>query len=145
MEEKELTGQIIRNFYTVYNTLGYGFLESVYQNAMMLELVGSGLRVEPERGIAVSYNGRVVGTFAADLVVEDRVIIELKAKERLINADEAQLTNYLRATEIEIGLLFNFGRSPEFKRKYFSNANKKLTADQSDEVLLKALFVDDPF
>lgn len=145
MEEKELTGQIIRNFYTVYNTLGYGFLESVYQNAMMLELVGSGLRVEPERGIAVSYNGRVVGTSAADLVVEDRVIIELKAKERLINADEAQLTNYLRATEIEIGLLFNFGRSPEFKRKYFSNANKKLTADQSDEVLLKALFVDDPF
>lgn len=145
MEEKELTGQIIKDFYTVYNTLGYGYLESVYQNAIMLELIDSGLKVEAEKAIAVHYNGHVVGTFAADLVVEGRVIVELKAKESLNGADEAQLTNYLRATEIEIGLLFNFGRSPEFKRKYFSNTNKQLTTVRSDEVLLKALFADDPF
>ncbi len=145
MEAKELTGQIIRNFYTVYNTLGFGFLESVYRNALMLELIDDGLGVEAEKSIAVYYNGRVVGTFAADLVVEDRVIVELKAKEKLVEADEAQLVNYLRATDIEIGLLFNFGRSPDFKRKYFSNANKEIAADQSDEVLLKALFIDDPF
>ena len=100
MIEEELTGQIIKIFYKVYNTLGYGFIESVYHNAMIVELTKSGFQVESQKPIAVYYEGRVVGTFAADLVVEGKVILELKAKERIIEAHEAQLLNYLRSTEI---------------------------------------------
>jgi len=125
MIEEELTGSIIRVFYKVYNTLGYGFIESIYHNAMIIELVNEGLSVETEKPIAVYYEGKVVGAFAADLVVNGKVILELKAKEKIIEAHEAQLLNYLRSTEIELGLLLNFGRRPEFKRKYFSNALKK--------------------
>ena len=121
MIEEKLTGRIIQVFYKVYNTLGYGFIESIYHNAMIIELTNTGFEVETETPIAVHYNGRVVGTFAADIVVDDKVILELKAKEKLVEAHEAQLTNYLRATEIEIGLLLNFGKQPEFKRKFFSN------------------------
>ena len=135
MEEKDLTGRIINKFYKVYNALGYGFIESIYHNAMMLELTGDGMLVDTEKPIAVHYEGRVVGTFCTDLVVEGRVIVELKAKERLIEAHEAQLTNYLRATEIEIGLLPNFGKSPEFKRKFFSNANKSFQRTVRKQIL----------
>lgn len=127
MIEEELTGQIIKAFYKVYNTLGHGFLESVYKNSMLLEITEQGLEVEAEKAIAVYYKGRIVGSFFADLVVSSKVIIELKAKEALIEAHEAQSTNYLRATEIEVGLLFNFGRMPEFKRKYFSNDRKLIS------------------
>jgi GxxExxY protein len=144
MEEQELTGKIISKFYKVYNTLGYGFIESIYHNAMILELVSDGFSVDTEKSIAVHYEGRVVGTFCADLVIENRVIVELKAKERLIEAHEAQLTNYLRATEIEIGLLFNFGKSPEFKRKFFSNANKQLSEKSLEASILNNLFSIDP-
>lgn len=125
MEHEELTGQIIQIYFKVYNELGYGFIESVYHKAMILELAKAGLTVETERPIAVHYDGQVVGAFSADLVVEGKVMLELKAKESLHPAHEAQLTNYLRATDIEVGLLLNFGKKPEFKRKYFSNSNKK--------------------
>lgn len=126
LEEEQLTGDIIKIFYSVYNTLGHGFIESVYHNAMHLELVNAGFEVESEKQIAVYYNRKIVGAFAADIVVNGKVIIEFKAKERLVEAHEAQLINYLRATDIEIGLLFNFGKQPEFKRKYFPNKNKQL-------------------
>lgn len=93
---------------------------------MILELSWNGIVVETEKPIAVFYEGKVVGSFFADLVVAGRVIVELKAREKLIEAHEAQLINYLRATEIEIGLLFNFGKTPGFKRKFFSNKNKSM-------------------
>lgn len=139
MQEEELTGQIIKSFYKVYNTLGYGFLEQIYHNALIIELTRAELKVETEKSIAVYYEGKILGTFSADLVIEEKVIIEIKAKERIHEAHEAQLLNYLRATEIEIGLLLNFGRSAEFKRKYFSNNNKRLL-DSEPVDLIRALF-----
>jgi GxxExxY protein len=145
MIDHELTGKIIKAFYKVYNTLGYGFIESIYHNAMILELTGCGLKVETEFPIAVHYEGKVVGAFSADLLVERKVLVELKAKERIIEPHEAQLINYLRATEIEIGLLFNFGKGPEFKRKYFSNKNKSLGPDNNGRHVLESLFENDPF
>jgi GxxExxY protein len=146
MIEEELTGGLIKVFYKVYNALGYGFIESVYHNAMILELVESGFVVETEKPIADYYKDNIVGTFFADLVVDGKVLIELKAKETLHPAHEAQLVNYLRATEIEIGLLFNFGKRPEFKRKYFSNGNKRPSLDGgTDENILKGLFLENLF
>jgi hypothetical protein len=94
---------------------------------------------------AVHYENRIVRTFAADLVVNGLVIVELKAKERLIEPFEAQLINYLRATDVEIGLLLNFGKTPEFKRKFFSNANKKLVMNANIADALENLFLNDPF
>ena len=140
MIEEELTGKIIKVFYKVYNALGYGFLEQIYHNAMILELSAAGLKVETQKAIAVYYEGKIVGSFACDLVVEDKVILELKAKERIHEAHEAQLINYLRATDVEIGLLLNFGKTPEFKRKYFSNNNKKLDDGAPSVSLIDALF-----
>jgi GxxExxY protein len=139
MIEEELTGQIIKIFYKVYNTLGHGFLEQIYHNALTIELAAAGLKVETQKPIAVYYEGKIVGKFSADLVVEDKVILELKAKERIHEAHEAQLVNYLRATLIEIGLLLNFGSAPEFKRKFYSNQNKKLETSKSGS-LIDALF-----
>ena len=144
MIDEELTGRIIKVFYKVYNALGYGFIESIYHNSMILELVSGGLTIETEKPIAVYYGANVVGTFSADLVVEQKIILELKAKELLHSAHEAQLTNYLRATDIELGLLFNFGREPEFKRKYFSNGKKQLPANLVQDEILKSLFRKDP-
>jgi GxxExxY protein len=120
----ELTDKIIRAFYTVYNKLGYGFLEKVYENAMRIELRKSGLEAERQVGINVFYDGEDIGIYFADLIVENLVIIELKAGEGLAEEHEAQLTNYLRATNIEVGLLLNFGKSPQIKRKVFSNEYK---------------------
>lgn len=145
MVDKELTGEVIKVYYKVYNSLGYGFLESVYKNAMMIELAAAGLVAEAEKQIAVNYAGRIVGNYAADIVVNDRLIVELKAREALSEAHEAQLVNYLRATHIEIGLLFNFGKVPEFKRKYFSNQNKSRNSKSSENELLAAIFQEDPF
>lgn len=145
MVDKELTGEVIKVYYKVYNSLGYGFLESVYKNAMMIDLAAAGLVAEAEKQIAVNYAGRIVGNYAADIVVNDRLIVELKAREALSEAHEAQLVNYLRATHIEIGLLFNFGKVPEFKRKYFSNQNKSRNSNSSENGLLAAIFQEDPF
>jgi GxxExxY protein len=120
-KHSDITEKIIKAFYKVYNTLGYGFLEKVYQNALFIELVEMGLFVEKQEQVTVYYEGKEVGEYFADLVVEESVIIELKAAETLCKEHEIQLINYLKATEIEVGLLLNFGKKPEFKRKVFSN------------------------
>lgn len=118
-----ITEKIIKGFFVVYNTLGYGFLEKVYENAMFIELTAMNLSVQRQRQIKVYYEGKEVGEYFADLLVEDCVIVELKASESLCEEHEFQLINYLKATEIEVGLLLNFGKKPEVKRKVFSNPN----------------------
>ncbi|MFM2193094.1 MAG: hypothetical protein RLZZ118_2051 [Bacteroidota bacterium] len=122
----EITEKIIKAFYNVYDVLGYGFLEKVYEKAMLIELKNLGLEAEAQLPIEVYYNGIVVGNYFADLVVENKIIVELKSNEVLASQDEAQLINYLKATGAEIGLLFNFGKKPEFKRKIFSNNNQNI-------------------
>ena len=125
MLHKEITEEIIKAYYQVYNTLGYGFLEKVYENAMVIELYKNGLHVEQQKNIRVYYNANIIGDYFADLLVDDKVIVELKAAHKLCKAHEAQLLNYLRATQIEVGLLLNFGINPAFKRKIFQNKFKK--------------------
>jgi GxxExxY protein len=115
---------IIKAFYVVYNTLGYGFLEKVYRNALAIELRKLGLDVIQEARIAVYYDGQVVGEYFADLLVAGVVIVELKAVQRLLSEHEAQLLNYLKATPYEVGLLLNFGPEPEIRRKAFDNSRK---------------------
>ena len=144
MIDEELTGQIIKVFYKVYNALGHGFIESVYHNSMIVEFVQNGVTVETEKPIAVFYEDKVVGSFSADLVVEGKVILELKSKEALLPAHEAQLTNYLRATDIELGFLFNFGKQAEFKRKYFSNEKKRRAPNSGTHGILENLLKKDP-
>lgn len=121
---QELTSEIIRCFYNVYNKLGYGFLEKVYERSMIIELIKQGFTAESQKPIKVYYNNEVVGEYFADLVVEDTVILELKAAESLCEGHEIQLINYLKATKYEVGLLLNFGKNPEIRRKAFSNLNK---------------------
>ena len=121
----EITENILKAYYKVYNTLGYGFLEKVYENSMLYELDKMGLLVEKQENIMVYYKGRIVGEYFADLIVEKSVIIELKAAETLNKEHEIQLINYLKATEIEVGLLLNFGKKPEFIQKVISN-NKNI-------------------
>jgi len=134
---ENLTGQIIKAFYNVYNELGYGFLEKVYEKALALELESMGLRVGRQRPVKVYYLGREVGDYYADLIVEGLVIIELKCAEALCEAHEAQLLNYLKATNVEVGLLLNFGPKPAFRRKIFTNDKKRhrelpaMTAEES--------------
>jgi GxxExxY protein len=120
----EITDKIIKAFFHVYNTLGHGFLEKVYQHALMLTLRKWGYNVASCVPIKVYFEGELVGEYFADLVVNGVVIIELKAAEALIEAHEFQLVNYLRATPIEVGLLLNFGPKPEFRRKVFANTRK---------------------
>ncbi|WP_303920730.1 GxxExxY protein [Draconibacterium sediminis] len=117
----DLTEAIIKCFYKVYNELGYGFLEKVYHNALLIELQNEELKVESQKPIKVSYQGDVVGEYYADIIVEDVVILELKATGTVTEAHEFQLINYLKATNIEIGLLLNFGKKPEIRRKIFTN------------------------
>jgi GxxExxY protein len=128
-----ITKEIIRAYYTVYNCLGYGFLEKVYENAMVLEISKIGLKVERQKQIHVYYDGLIVGDYFADLVVNDKVIVELKAAESLKDEHEAQLINYLKATDIEVGLLLNFGKTPEFKRKIFNNTPIDKQETNSDD------------
>lgn len=118
---KELTSKIIKCFYTVYNTLGFGFLEKVYENALKIELEKNKLSIEKQKPIKVHYDNQLVGEYFADLVVNDQIILELKAAESLCEEHEYQLINYLKATNFELGLLLNFGKKPEIKRKIFTN------------------------
>jgi GxxExxY protein len=118
---EELTQKIIKAFYKVYNTLGYGFLEKVYENAIMIELQKMGSRAQRQVPIKVFYDLQLVGEYYADILVDDSIILELKAAESLREEHEFQLINYLKATELEIGLLINFGKMPQFKRKIFTN------------------------
>ncbi len=124
MLHEEITSVIIASYYNVYNKLGYGFLEKVYENAVILELQKQGLNVKQQFPVKVYYDGQIVGEYFADLLVNDLVIIELKAAEQIIKAHEAQLVNYLKATNLEVGLILNFGPKAEFKRKIFSNSHK---------------------
>jgi GxxExxY protein len=126
LKHGDITDKIIKVFYKVYNTLGYGFLEKVYENALVLELRQMGLQVSQQYKIKVYYNGNLIGDYFADIVVENVVIIEIKVADNLCDSHEAQLLNYLKATEVEVGLLLNFGPEPQFRRKVFSNTNKKL-------------------
>jgi GxxExxY protein len=121
---KELTDKIIQAFYKVYNVLGFGFLENVYQNALYFELLNQGFQVEAQKSIDVYYMDHIVGKYRADLIVNEVVILELKASECLVLENELQLINYLKATDMEIGLLLNFGKKPEVKRKIFTNDRK---------------------
>ena len=119
MKYQELTSKIIDAVYTVHNTLGFGFLEKVYQNALIIELLKRGIKAESEKPIKVLYADHVVGDYVADVVVDDKVILELKAVKELNDIHEVQLVNYLKATGIEVGLLINFGPSVQIKRKVF--------------------------
>ncbi len=127
-KHSDITGQIIRAFYRVYNTLGYGFLEKVYGNSLAIGLRQKGLSVIQQAPIDVYYNGQLVGEYYADLLVEDKVIVELKTVEALADEHYAQLLNYLKATEIQVGLLLNFGPSEtKVKRRIFETARQQKT------------------
>jgi GxxExxY protein len=124
MKHQELTDRIICCFYNVYNQLGYGFLEKVYEKAMLIEMEKAGLKVQAQAPIRVNYDGQLVGEYQADLLIADLVIVELKATSALASVHQAQLLNYLKATEVEVGLLLNFGPQAEMKRLVFDNHKK---------------------
>ena len=126
LKHRELTETIIGVFFEVYNELGHGFLQSGYERAFEIALTTKGLNVLRQIQIPVSFRGRSVGDFVADMLIEKCVLLELKAGRTLDSAHEAQLLNYLRATEIEIGMLFNFGVKPEFRRLAFDNSRKQV-------------------
>jgi GxxExxY protein len=121
---KGLSESILKVFYEVYNELGHGFLEKVYQNAMYFELKSQGFKVEAQKQIKVYYKDELVGDFFADLLINDTIILELKACDILVKTHYVQTLNYLKATNIEIGLLLNFGEKPEIKRLIFTNNRK---------------------
>ena len=130
MLHENITKKIIeayyKVYYKVYYTLGYGFLEKVYENTLKIELRRLNLKADQQKSIKVLYETFEVGDYFADLIIEDLVIVELKAAESLCEEHEAQLINYLKATNLEVGLLLNFGKKPEFKRKVFSNDRKSV-------------------
>ena len=121
---RDLTQSILKHFFYVYNELGYGFLERVYQNALYYELKANGFQVEAQKRIKVYYKEIEVGDYFADIIVNDLVILEFKAHDYLIEANEFQLINYLKSTSCEVGLLLNFGKKPEFIRKFYQNNRK---------------------
>jgi GxxExxY protein len=131
----ELTEKIIGSFYAVYNDLGVGFVESVYENAITVSLAEAGLKVGRQVPIAVWYRGVQVGEFRADLVVNDVVLLELKVAKAIDFAFEKQLLNYLRATNIEVGLILNFGPSPQFRRFVFENPKKEIRVHPRESAL----------
>jgi len=131
LKHKDITDKVLHAFYKiVYPQLGYGFLEKVYENAMAIALASLGLKVQQQAKIFVYFQKQIVGEYYADLLVEDVVIVELKAVSRLLSEHEAQLLNYLRATPYEVGLLLNFGPKPDFCRKVYDNSRKTPTWEQ---------------
>jgi GxxExxY protein len=124
-KHSDITEKIIKAFYNVYNKLGYGFLEKVYENAMLIELAKFGLSYKNQFPVKVFYDEKNVGEYFADIIVNNTVIVELKAAENLCEEHECQLVNYLKATEIEVGLLLNFGKEPQLKRKVLTKDHKK--------------------
>ena len=120
----ELTEKIIGVFYQVHNELGVGFLEAVYRESMRIALLQSGLMVEAEVGLPVYFRGLLAGIFRADLVVESKIILELKVADAISKSHEAQLLHYLKSSRIEIGLILNFGESPKIKRILMTNDRK---------------------
>ena len=125
-----LTDRILGVFYEVYNELGFGFLESVYQKAMLIALLDAGLTPTAEIGIPVWFRSQNVGDFRADLIVNNLILIELKAGRTLEQVHEAQTLNYLRATNFELALLLNFGPKPQIRRLVFANERKKISVYQ---------------
>jgi GxxExxY protein len=123
----DLTGEIIKAFYQVYNTLGFGFLEKVYQNALLHELRKSGFEAEAQRRLSVFYDGMIVGEFFADIIVNETVVLELKSAKVILDAHKAQTLNYLKATQLELALILNFGPDPQIARIVHQTAkqNKK--------------------
>ena len=121
---EEITEKIIKSYFKVYNILGYGFLEKVYENALAIELRKNGLEVKCQYPISVLYESEIVGEYFADIIVNDIVVIELKAAKEISEGNECQLINYLKATNIELGLLMNFGKEAEYRRKIFMNSYK---------------------
>ncbi|MFZ5856335.1 MAG: GxxExxY protein [Chloroflexota bacterium] len=123
-KHSELSERIIKVFYEVHNELGFGFSEKVYQKAYAIALRQDGMKVDEQVSIKVYFRGQLVGEFFADMVVNDLILLELKAAEIIIDEFEAQLLNYLKSTEIEVGYVLNFGKSATFKRKVFDNERK---------------------
>ena len=121
----EITSKILKAFFKVYNTLGYGYLEKVYENSMLIELRSMGLQCENQVHVKVFYEQHIVGNYKADLFVEKAVAVELKAASCLNPDNDAQLVNYLKGTEVEVGMLLNFGPVPDYRRKVFTNERKK--------------------
>jgi GxxExxY protein len=121
----ELTSAVINAFYSVHSELGFGFLEKVYENALAIALRERGFHVVQQAPIPVWFHRQKVGEYYADIIVDEKVILELKAAESLVPEHEKQLLNYLKATEIQVGLLLNFGRQPEVRRKIFETARKQ--------------------
>ena len=124
-KHSEITEIIIKAFYNVYNKLGYGFLEKVYEKALEIECKKLGLKCLFQCPVEVFYDNEIVGFYIADMIVNKFVIVEIKAASAITAEHEIQLINYLKATEIEVGLLLNFGKKPEFKRKVFSSEYKE--------------------
>jgi GxxExxY protein len=123
-KHSELTGKILGAFFQLHKELGFGFSEKVYESALEVLLPELGMIVERQRDICVYYHGKVVGEYKADMIVNGRVLLEIKSVEKLIDAHDAQLLNYLKATDLEVGLLLNFGRQAEFRRKIYDNPRK---------------------
>ena len=119
-----ITDQILGGCYSLYRALGYGFLETVYKNGLVVELGRRGLVVRREVPVEVFYLGVSIGFYRIDLLVNEKVIVEVKAQHSLTVVDEKQLSNYLKATNLEVGLLFNFGPEPKFERIVYSNDRK---------------------
>jgi GxxExxY protein len=129
LKHRELTEKILGVFFEVYNELGHGFLEGVYEQALALALIQAGMEVDRQVPVCVWFRGQQIGDFRADLLVEGKVLLELKAARTIDQAHEEQLLNYLRATDIEVGLLLNFGMKPQFRRLVYENERKKIRVD----------------
>jgi GxxExxY protein len=134
LKHSVLGEKIIGVFYDVYNELGHGFLESTYAQALLVALEESGLSAAREVPVPVWFRGRKVGQYFADLIVEEVILLELKAARTLESAHEAQLLHYLRATDVEVGLLLNFGLRPQFRRLLFDNERKKIRGNPYESV-----------
>ena len=124
LKHEKTSALLLKAFYQVYSELGYGFLERVYENCLIIAARGLGLRVERQVPIRVYYQGEVVGEYFADLVADRAIIVEIKTARSIAAEHEAQLLNYLKATHYEVGLLLNFGMKPEFKRRAYDNTRK---------------------
>lgn len=123
-KHSDLTGRILGAFFQIHKELGFGFSEKVYEGALEVLLTELGMKVERQKDIFVYYHGQVVGEYKADMIVNGVILLELKSVDKLIDAHDAQMLNYLKSTELEVGLLLNFGRQAEFHRKIYDNPRK---------------------
>jgi GxxExxY protein len=138
LKHSTLTESIIGTFFEVYNELGHGFLESVYENSLAIALREKGFEIYQQIAVPVHFRGKLVGDFVADMIVNRFVLLELKSARTIDTSHIAQLLNYLKATDIEVGLLLNFGNKPEFKRLAFENRRKQPV--EEGKSLMSALF-----